>query len=185
MFPKGKHDDQVDAASGAFNKMARSGRSGGALMARYRRGGQVSVRRAGINAFGTLGLWFKALRGKRYAITAMNSNGVEVTQMVDYNTYCEEGYKRNATLFACVRMLATSAPTARMQVQRRLTRGQTEIFEGHPLQAVFGYAQSAPVLLRFHGIARNLLQPGRECIHPDRVVIRDALMNYGCQDQIG
>lgn len=28
MFPKGKHDDQVDAASGAFNKMARSGRSG-------------------------------------------------------------------------------------------------------------------------------------------------------------
>jgi len=28
MFPKGKHDDQVDAASGAFNQLARSGRSG-------------------------------------------------------------------------------------------------------------------------------------------------------------
>ena len=28
MFPKGKHDDQVDAASGAYNKIARSGRSG-------------------------------------------------------------------------------------------------------------------------------------------------------------
>ena len=28
MFPKGSHDDQVDAASGAFNQLARSGRSG-------------------------------------------------------------------------------------------------------------------------------------------------------------
>jgi predicted phage terminase large subunit-like protein len=28
LFPKGSHDDQVDAASGAFNKIARSGRSG-------------------------------------------------------------------------------------------------------------------------------------------------------------
>ena len=28
MFPKGKHDDQVDASSGAYNKIARSGRSG-------------------------------------------------------------------------------------------------------------------------------------------------------------
>jgi len=28
MFPKGNHDDQVDAAAGAYNKIARSGRSG-------------------------------------------------------------------------------------------------------------------------------------------------------------
>ena len=28
MFPRGKHDDQVDAAAGAFNQLARSGRSG-------------------------------------------------------------------------------------------------------------------------------------------------------------
>lgn len=28
MFPKGTHDDQVDAASGAYNKLARGGRSG-------------------------------------------------------------------------------------------------------------------------------------------------------------
>lgn len=105
-------------------------------MARYRHGKARNIEYTGTKVFSTLGTWVKALRGRRYAITTMNSNGVEVTDFVDYHTYCEEGYKRNATLFACIRMLVTSAPTARMQVQKRLTRGQTEIYEDHYLQKV-------------------------------------------------
>jgi len=93
-------------------------------------------KRAGADVFRTLNLWGKALRGQRYAITTVNSNGVEVTRLADYNTYCEEGYKRNAVVFSSVREIARTAPSARIQVHKRLKRGQTEIYEDHPLQAV-------------------------------------------------
>jgi len=94
-------------------------------------------KRAGADVFRTLNMWSKALRGQRYAITTVNSNGVEVTRLVDYNTYCEEGYKRNAVVFSSVREIARTAPSARIQVHKRLKRGQTEIYEDHSLQAVF------------------------------------------------
>ena len=93
--------------------------------------------RAGENVFRTLRMWGKALRGQRYSITTVNNNAVEVTRLVDYNTYCEEGYKRNAVVFSSVREIARTAPSARIQVHRRLQRGQTEIHEEHPLQAIF------------------------------------------------
>jgi len=92
--------------------------------------------KTGINFFSTLRMWRKALRGQRYSLTSITSNGSEVTRLVDYETYCEEGYKRNAVVFSAVREIARTAPSARIQVRRRLKRGQTEIYEEHPLQAV-------------------------------------------------
>ena len=92
--------------------------------------------RTGADVFRTLRIWGKAIRGQRYAVTTVNSNGVEVVRLVDYETYCEEGYKRNAVVYASVREIARTAPSARLQVHRRLTRGQTEIFEDSPLQAI-------------------------------------------------
>jgi len=92
--------------------------------------------RTGADVFRTLRIWGKAVRGQRYSVTTINSNGVEVVRLVDYGTYCEEGYKRNAVVYASVREIARTAPSARLQVHRRLTRGQTEIFEDSPLQTV-------------------------------------------------
>lgn len=92
--------------------------------------------RTGADVLRTLRIWGKAVRGQRYAVTTINSNGVEVVRLVDYETYCEEGYKRNAVVYASVREIARTAPSARLQVHRRLTRGQTEIFEDSPLQTV-------------------------------------------------
>jgi len=92
--------------------------------------------RTGVNVFSTLRLWGKAIRGQRYSVTSINTNGAEVTRLVDYDTYCEEGYKRNAVVFSAVREIARTAPSARMQVHKRLKRGQTEIYEEHPLQAI-------------------------------------------------
>ena len=91
---------------------------------------------SGLRTFQTLGMWWKAFRGQRYSITTINNNGVEVTRLVNYDTYCEEGYKRNAVVFSAVREIARTAPSARIQVKKRLSRGQTEIHEEHPLQAV-------------------------------------------------
>ncbi len=92
--------------------------------------------KTGSKVISTLNLWSKAIRGQRYAVTTINNNGVEVTRLVDYDTYCEEGYKRNAVVYASVREIARTAPSARLQVHRRLNRGQTEIHEKSPLQKI-------------------------------------------------
>lgn len=87
----------------------------------------------------TIATWVKAVRPRRYAITRVNTYGVEVTRLVDYPTYVEEGYKRNAVVYAAVREIARTTPSARLQVHRRLKRGQTEILETHPLQRLLDY----------------------------------------------
>lgn len=83
--------------------------------------------------------WMKAVSPRRYTITSMNTNGVEVTQLVNYHTYVEEGYKRNAVVYSAVREIARTAPSARLQVHKRLNRGQTEIQETHPVQKLLDF----------------------------------------------
>lgn len=81
----------------------------------------------------------QALNPQRYSVVTTSNLGLEVTRMVDYATYCVEGYERNAIVYSCVREIARSAPSARLQVKKRLAQGQTEIWEDHPLQAVLDY----------------------------------------------
>ncbi len=87
----------------------------------------------------TVTRWIKTINPRKYAVTTVNSNGVEVTRLVDYSTYCEEGYKRNAVVYSAVREIARTAPSARLQVRKRLGQGQTEIQEDTPIQGLLDF----------------------------------------------
>ena len=87
----------------------------------------------------TVTRWVKAIRPRKYVIATVNTNGVEVTRLVDFNTYCEEGYKRNAVVYSAVREIARTAPSARLQVHKRLGQGQTEIQEADPIQGLLDF----------------------------------------------
>jgi HK97 family phage portal protein len=87
----------------------------------------------------TVTRWVKTISPRKYAITSISSNGVEVTRLVDFNTYCEEGYKRNAVVYSAVREIARTAPSARLQVHKRLGQGQTEIQEDNPIQDLLDF----------------------------------------------
>lgn len=87
----------------------------------------------------TVTRWVKTISPRKYAITSISSNGVEVTRLVDFNTYCEEGYKRNAVVYSAVREIARTAPSARLQVHKRLGQGQTEIQEDNPIQNLLDF----------------------------------------------
>jgi HK97 family phage portal protein len=57
-----------------------------------------------------------------------------IASLIDYLTYADQGYGKNAIVHACIREISRSAPSARLQVRRRLPNAQTEVWEGHPLQ---------------------------------------------------
>lgn len=69
-----------------------------------------------------------------FPMWGMGSMGVP--SLIDYMTYAEEGYGKNAIVHACVREISRSAPSARLQVRRKLKNAQTEVWEEHPLQKV-------------------------------------------------
>lgn len=59
-----------------------------------------------------------------------------IGSLIDYATYADKGYGQNAVVHACVREISRSAPSAKLQVQRKLVNSQMEVWEEHRLQAV-------------------------------------------------
>jgi HK97 family phage portal protein len=64
------------------------------------------------------------------------NRGLEIRPLINYQTYCQEGYGRNSVVCACIRKIATTAPSASFIVNR-LVGNQYEFWAGHPLQSVF------------------------------------------------
>jgi HK97 family phage portal protein len=71
-----------------------------------------------------------------FVFPAWGMGGMGVPSLIDYETYAQEGYGQNAIVHSCVREISRSAPSARLQVQKRLKNSQSEVWEEHPLQAV-------------------------------------------------
>jgi len=59
-----------------------------------------------------------------------------IPSLVNYLAYCDQGYSKNAVVYACVREVSRSAPSARLRVVRDLGNSQYEPWEDHPLQGV-------------------------------------------------
>lgn len=84
-------------------------------------------------------------------------DGVE--PLVDYAAYNDEGYARNAVVYACIRRIADAVPSARIQVRKNLRNSQVEPLEDHRLQALLEFPnprQSMRTFLDEHAVYKNL-----------------------------
>jgi HK97 family phage portal protein len=71
-----------------------------------------------------------------FMFPAWGMGSLGVPSLIDYETYANDGYGKNAIVHSCVREISRSAPSARLQVQKRMKNSQSEVWENHPLQAV-------------------------------------------------
>lgn len=79
---------------------------------------------------------FEGEKATPFIFPSWGMGSMGVPSLIDYQTYADEGYGKNAVVHACVREISRSAPSARLQVRRKLKNAQTEVWEEHPLQAL-------------------------------------------------